>query len=416
MSQSPDLTALRANLAFTCAHEASHLPKLDPDADKLFLYARYLQKQEGPKDFDDIMRYYRIAAAHGHYKANHNAQLFITQGLVLSPTGRKEAVDLAMQLVQQGIPGGYYDLGHYLEIGYGVQQDTTAAMRYLRKAADLGSPEAQAYVASKLNPVEMAPDVARKMWRCAAEQGDGAAANQLGIALSVNHEFSEAVSAFQLGVEAGETQSAYALEQGFKGPPESDRINYLGLANDPERSRRYRSIGDFIDRNEGRNPKVPDIDKIVPLPPAPLPAWDGTFQWEKDQATAKPPEKPSEELINRMAKDKHLDPATGLPLPDAPAKTSEVEPQPASVADQVHRLPLGTVALTGDKCPEDGVWCANLGTRQAVNAQRRFAKGDPLPPLAIQAPRQLAMLDRFMGTREQTENVAWQLVSYGDQA
>ena len=34
-----------------------------PDADKLFVYARYLQKQSGPKDFADIMRYYRIAAA-----------------------------------------------------------------------------------------------------------------------------------------------------------------------------------------------------------------------------------------------------------------------------------------------------------------------------------------------------------------
>jgi hypothetical protein len=406
---------LRANLAFTCEHEASHLTDLDPDAEKLFFYARHLQKQEGPKDFDDIMRYYRIAAAHGHYKANHNAQLLIVQGLVLAPTGRKEAVDLAMQLVQEGIPGGYYDLGHYLEIGYGVQQDTAAAMRYLRKAADLGNPEAQAYVAGKLNPAEMAPKIARKMWRCAAEQGDGNAANQLGVALSVNHEFPEAVAAFQLGVQAGETQSAYALEQGFKGPPQSDRINYLGLANDQERSRRYRLIGEFIDRNEGRNPKVPDINKIVPLPPAPLPAWDGSFQWEKDQAAAKPPEKPSEELVNRLAKDKHLDPATGLPLPDAPAKASELEQQPASVAERVDRLPLGTVALTGDTCPEDGVWCANLGARRAAHAQRRFTKGDTLPPLAIQAPRQIAALDRLMGTREQTENVVWQLMSYGDE-
>jgi TPR repeat protein len=414
VSPSPELNALRANLAFTCVHESSRLPKLDPEADKLFLYARYLQKQEGQRDFDDIMRYYRIAAAHGHYKANHNAQLFITQGLVLSPTGRKEAVDLAMQLVQQGIPGGYYDLGHYLEIGYGLQRDTTAAMRYIRKGADLGSPEAQAYVASKLNPVEMAPDVARKMWRCAAEQGDGNAANQLAVALSVNHEFSEAVSAFQFGVKAGETQSAYALEQGFKGPPESDRINYLGLANDPERSRRYELIGDFIDRNEGRNPKVPDIEKIVPLPPALLPAWDGSFQWEKEQAAAKPPEKPSDDLVNRLAKDKHLDPATGLPLADAPSKTSEIE-QPVPAAEPTNRLPLGSVALTGDKCPEDGVWCASLGARQAANAQRRFSKGETLPPLSIQAPRQIAILDRWMAAREQTENVLEQLTSYGDQ-
>jgi uncharacterized protein len=199
----------------------------------------------------------------------------------------------------------------------------------------------------------------------------------VGVALSVNHEFPAAVSAFQLGVKAGETLSAYALEQGFKGPPQSDRINYLGLPNDPERTRRYRLIGEFIDRNEGRNPKVPDIDKIAPLPPAPLPAWDGTFQWKKEQAAAKLPEKPSEELINRLAKDKNLDPATGLPLPDAPAKTSELEQKPALAAEDVHRLPLGSVALTGDKCPEDGVWCANLGARQAHNSaefrQRRYA-------------------------------------------
>ncbi|HVW53317.1 MAG TPA: sel1 repeat family protein [Trinickia sp.] len=410
--QSSNLNALRANLAFSCVHETSHLPQLDPDADKLFLYARYLQKQAGQKNFDDILRYYRIAAAYGHYKANHNAQLLITQGLALSPTGRKEAVDLAMQLVQQGIPGGYYDLGHYLEIGYGVQQDVGAAMRYMRKAADLGSPEAQDYVASKLNPVEMAPDIARKMWRCAAEQGDGRAANQLGIALSIDGRFEDALSAFQLGVQAGETQSAYSLEQAFKGPPPSDKINYLGLANDPERSRRYELIGEFIDRNDGRNPKVPDIEKIVPLPPAQLPAWDGTFQWETVQAAAKPPEKPSDELVNRLAKEKHLDPATGLPLPGAPEKTSESDRQPLAVTATADRLPLGTVALTGDKCPEDGIWCANLGARQAANAQRRFAKGETLPPLSIQAPRQIAILDRLMGAREQTENVVWQLVSY----
>ena len=104
---------MRQNLAFSCTHESSHLPALNADADKLFMYARYLQKQSDPADFDDIMRYYRIAAAYGHYKANINAQLLIGQGLVVSPEGQKEAVDLAMQAVREGIPGGYYDIGHY---------------------------------------------------------------------------------------------------------------------------------------------------------------------------------------------------------------------------------------------------------------------------------------------------------------
>ena len=412
VSQSSDTNALRANLAFTCTHEAERLPALDAEADQLFRYARYLQSSGGPKNYDDIMRYYRIAAAYKHYKANHNAQLLIVQELVSTPEGSKEAVDLAMQLVHDGIPGGYYDVGHYLEIGYGLQQDIAAAMRYIRKAADLGNPEAQAYVADQLNPVGMAPAIARKMWRCAAEQGNGPAANKLGVVLTVDGDYSGAVSAFQLAVQAGNAQAAYNLETGFDDPAASDRIRYLALPKDAERSRRYELIRSFISKNEERNPKVPDIAQIVPLPPAPLPAWDGTFQWEKERAAAKPPEKPSDELVNRLARDKHLDPATGLPLPDAPEKTSESDRQPPAVTATVDRLPLGTVALTGDKCPEEGLWCANLGARQAANAQRRFAKGETLPPLAIQAPRQIAILDRLMGEREQTENVVWQLVSY----
>jgi hypothetical protein len=416
VSQSNDLSALRANLAFSCTHEVAHLPPLDLGADKLFVYARYLQQKEGQKDFDDIMRYYRIAAAHGHYKANHNAQLFITQGLVSSPTGPKEAVDLAMQLVQNGIPGGNFDLGHYLETGYGVQRDVGAAMRYFRKAADLGNPEAQAYVGEKLDPVDMAPEIARQMWRCAAEQGLGDAANNLGISMKLGEQYEKAVEAFQLGVKAGHAQSAYRLEVAFRDPYNPSDADQLGLHPDAERSRRYAAIRKFISRNDGRSPKVPDIDKIVPLPPAPLPAWDGAFQWEKEQAAAKPPEKPSDELIDRMAKEKNLDPATGLPLTAAPVKTSQDEQQPELASEHADRLPLGTVALTGDKCPEDGVWCANLGNRQAANAQRRFAKGDTLPPLSIQAPRQIAVLDRWMGAREQMENVVWQLVSYSDRA
>ncbi|WP_233196188.1 SEL1-like repeat protein [Trinickia soli] len=405
---------MRQNLAFSCTHESSHLPALNADADKLFMYARYLQKQSDPADFDDIMRYYRIAAAYGHYKANINAQLLIGQGLVVSPEGQKEAVDLAMQAVREGIPGGYYDIGHYLEIGYGVKQDAMAALRYFRKAADLGNPEAQDYVAEKLLPDEKSREIAVQMWQCAVAQGYAKAADSLGNVLGAEGRFPEAVTAYQRGVAAGSSLSAFGLENGFKGPPPSDRLYYIGLPNDPERSDRYRKIREFFERNDGRNPNVPDIERIVPLPPAKLPAWDGTFQWEKEQAAAKPPEKPSDDLVNRMAKDKNLDPATGLPLSDAPAKTSETEQQPAGVASHVDRLPIGTVALTGDKCPEDGVWCANLGNRQAANTQRRFVKGDTLPPVVIQAPRQIAILDRWMGAREQPENVVWQLVSYSD--
>jgi len=408
----PDMSAVRANLAFTCTREADHLPSVDPQADTLFQYARYLQKKDGPKDFNDIARYYRIAAAHGHYKANHNAQLLVSQGLANSPDAGREAIDLATQLVQQGVPGGYYDIGHYLEAGYGLKQDTETALRYFRKAADLGNPEAQSYVAEQLLPIDRAPTIARQMWQCATAQGYGDAANKLGIDLQTDKAFPEALAAFQKGLEAGDTQSALALEEGFKGPPSSDRLYYLALPNDPERSRRYQLIGKFIDSNDGRNPKVPDIDKIVPLPPAKLPPWDGTFQWQKEQDAAAPPQKPSDDLIERLSKAKNLDPATGLPLSKASGQTSQ-EDEPVNVAT---RLPLGAIANTGEPCPEDGVWCAQLKSGQLGDAQRRLLKGYPMPSLVVHEPRPVALLDRWMGTRQHTASVAWQLVAYIDQA
>jgi TPR repeat protein len=310
----PEVNATRVDLAFTCTHEAAHLPPLDANADALFQYARYLQKADGPKDFDAIARYYRIAAAYGNYKANHNAQLLISQGLADSPDGPKESVDLAMQLVEQGIPGGYFDIGHYLETGYGLKQDPALALRYFRKAADLGSPEAQAYVAEQLVPHDKAPEIARQMRECAMNQGYANAATSLGINQKNMAHYPEAIAAFQKGTMAGDTLSALSLENAFKGVPPSDRLSYLGLAADAERSRRYKLIGKFIDSHDGQNPKVPDIDKIAPLPPAKLPEWDGTFQWDNEQAAKVEPQAPSEALVEQLAQAKRLDPATGLPL------------------------------------------------------------------------------------------------------
>ncbi|KPB58593.1 Sel1 repeat-containing protein [Pseudomonas syringae pv. maculicola] len=70
----------------------------------------------------------------------------------------------------------------------------------------------------------------------------------------------------------------------------------------------------FLSRHEHLGAKVPDLDDIVPLPPAPLPEWDGTFKWKRDRDSAAPPSPPSEELIQRVAAEKNLDPATGMPL------------------------------------------------------------------------------------------------------
>ena len=111
-------------------------------------------------------------------------------------------------------------------------------------------------------------------------------------------------------------------------------MEYVGLPGDPERARRYRAIAEFMRVNDGRKPKVPDIEQIVPLPPAQLPPWDGTFQWQREQNPAVPAQKPSDELIERLSKDKNLDPATGLPLTASASESAETD-QPANAAGRL---------------------------------------------------------------------------------
>ncbi|WP_029310381.1 SEL1-like repeat protein, partial [Cupriavidus metallidurans] len=172
-----------------------------------------------------------IAAAHGHYKANSNLQKLVSEGMASSPLPQRESVALASRLIDAGVPSGYYDIGYYLNLGYGLKQDKEMALRYFRKAADLGNADAQFYVGKLLAPRDKAPEIARQMRQCATDQGHGGAAHTLGIDLQIDGVYSDAVKAFQEGVIAGDSMSASFLEHGFKAPPPSDGLNYLALPN-----------------------------------------------------------------------------------------------------------------------------------------------------------------------------------------
>jgi hypothetical protein len=238
------------------------------------------------------------------------------------------------------------------------------------------------------------------MTKCATDQGYGKAASYLGVDLMDSKSYADAVKAFQKGVEAGDTLSASFLKDGFD-TDESDVLNYLALPKDSERARRYKVIWEFLTNNDGLNPKVPDIDQIVPLPPAKLPPWDGTFQWQKEQEAAKPPQKPDEKLVERLVREKNLDPATGFPL--APAKSTKAE-----------RVPLGTVARTGELCPQDGLWCDRQWASVRPEATRQFTKGETMPQLVMNNPRLIRGLDALLGMRVHRIDATWSLVSYND--
>ncbi|MGO4310070.1 sel1 repeat family protein [Pseudomonas sp. KB_15] len=368
------LTDINVNLAFTCQQEA--IPAPPAEADVLFHYARWLQKNnqlKQDKTVDgEIERLYRIASENGHYKANINLQNGAMRGTF--KLRGEEHLRMSEQLINAGVATGYYFVGIFLQHGVaGLQQDHEMALRYYRKAADEGSALAQASVADKLAPINIAPDVARQMRRCASEQGNGKAAVALGINLKNKGEYQEVLEVFQMGVAAGNDGAAGWLEEGFRGPTPDDRLHYLGQQEDLERADRYEKIWKILSGYSYANPKVPEINEIVPLPPATLPAWDGKLQWLEERLANVPPEKPSEALINQLAKAKLLDPATGQGLPGSPAFS-----QSHLSAPNCH---------SGQVCPVSGYWKVGwLPRHHSVDRSvaRYFEQGEILPTQLVE--------------------------------
>ncbi|CRM24449.1 Sel1 repeat [Pseudomonas sp. 37 R 15] len=292
------LTEIKARLAFTCVHE--QIPAPSAETDELFQYARWLQKNnllKQDKGVDaEIERLYRIAAENGHFKANINLQNGTLRGHFT--LRGEDHLRLSQQLIDAKVATGYYFIGLFLKSGSaGLKQDKAMSLRYFRKAADQGSAQAQYEVGDILAPIDIAPDVARQMRRCAAEQGHGKAAGALGVNLKNKEQYQEAIEAFQLGVMAGDETSASWLKDGFRDISPSDTLNYLGQQEDLERAERYEKIWSLLADYSYADPKVPEINEILPLPPAKLPAWDGKLQWLEARLANVPPPKPSETLI-----------------------------------------------------------------------------------------------------------------------
>ena len=311
----PSLSAVQENLAFTCKHEA--LPLASPDSDVLFQYARWLEKNNQLKqdlDIDlEIARLYRIATENGHPKANINLQNGSLRGKY-NLRGH-EHLRFSQDLIDANVATGYYFVSVFLKNGIAdLKQDMEMSLRYLRKAADEGSAQAQYEIGEALAPSDIAPEIAVQMYRCAAAQGHGEAASTLGVDRKYNKQYREALEAFQLGVAAGDETSAGWLDDSFRGPELTDELYYLGLEEDLERAERYKTIWRILARYSYAHPKVPEINDILPLPPAKLPPWDGKLQWLEAREANVPPEKPSPELIQRLTQDLKLDPATGRPL------------------------------------------------------------------------------------------------------
>lgn len=394
------LTEIKARLAFTCAHEK--IPAATAEADVLFQYARWLQKNnqlKQDKTVDvEIERLYRIASESGHYKANINLQNGAMRGYF--KLRGEEHLRLSQQLIEAGVATGHYFVGIFLQQGSaGLQKDPEMALRYYRKAADQGNAEAQYYVGDKLDPIDVAPEIALKMYRCAAEQGHGKAAVALGIYLKNKGQYQEALGVFQMGVVAGDENAAGRLEDAFRAPPLTNKLDYLGQQEDLERAERYEKIWRVLANYSYAQPKVPEINEILPLPPAQLPPWDGKLQWLEARQANVPPQKPSEALISQLAKAKVLDPATGRPMPGSSAFLKATFPVP--------------ICNSGQACPQTGYWQAariahQLLSRLEGGPIRRFEQGEIMPTQRVQSRHTRFLLSDKITVAE--EKVLWELL------
>lgn len=183
-----------------CGRWKDTMPKTrDRAAYRLYINARklwrskiewQLTRQEALSILHDV----QAAASQGDWGARALMAYFYRSGLgpldtnhVLDPDGDK-SIEIVRTAVAAGQAWGYYDLGVAYEHGYGgAAQDDQIAWAHYRKAAELGSPEAQMALASAYVKIKRW-DAEEAMLMCAYKQGHGPAAYSLDIsdALDVN--------------------------------------------------------------------------------------------------------------------------------------------------------------------------------------------------------------------------------------
>jgi hypothetical protein len=351
---------------FNCQIEATKVPPIDAEADKWFNEALALEDPEifeDDRDYKKIVQLTRQAAERHHWKAMLNLASLYLEGR--DPQhGREDAIRIVEEAMKLGIPAAYDRMGTYHMDGIVHGGDATTAYAFLQKAADMGNPQAMAFLGEKLqstwdNPRERFwanMPVARKMLECGFSQGGAEAAYYLHFfytrEASTREDKARALAILHEGVKLGSTDCAGTLFAEFDGP--ANRVEMLAPFIDKARAARYLMLANALEFNPLR--RFPNLDKVVPLPPAPLPRWDGKRETLLKAAMAATPPKatPKPSAASQRTGREYLDaaydfresddltgnshaPFAGYWRPTAP---HELEPIRAHLAGIVPRLYL----------------------------------------------------------------------------
>ncbi len=310
----PRFHPLRNPDSFVCRREADAVPPIDPQADAWLQQALALEDVDIPLDTWDYKRIIELtqaAAGRKHWQAMLNLINLRLEdrgkpwGIL--PNDREQAVRELEAAMALGIPAAYEMMGRFYQDGIGVPGDISAAYTFYQMAAEMGEPRAMTFLGTRLLLSKPNPEfpgrwanrpLARKMYECAFSQGYGQAAYELHFMQHMDTYSAEdkalAMRTLHEGVKMGSAECAGLLRSQFDGTYLGHKDSFVTAA-DKARAERYWEIRKYLGWY-GPRFKMPNLDKVLPLPPAELPYWDGNRDTLIDAArgviTLPPPPKP----------------------------------------------------------------------------------------------------------------------------
>ena len=259
---------------FVCKHELDVAPPIDPESQRwvdeaLYLTRKAVWKEE--RNYPKAFELYQKAAERGNWKG---MILLADMYMRKIPAEPEKAVQLIEQMMTMGVPHGYYLMGVLYAQGQDVPLDYARSYAFLGKAADMGSPVAQTYLANQLFYAPQRANnktswsnvpLGMKMLECAYEQQYGGAAYKLrlvkGSFFTISRE--EELVILQNGVKWGSEDCADSISAMFlaKG----------GRLRDSERLYLYDQFSTALRLDKYL--RFPNLDQVVPLPPAKVPPF-----------------------------------------------------------------------------------------------------------------------------------------------
>jgi TPR repeat protein len=284
--------------SFTCVYQDQHIPPVDPQAELWFQQALALEDLDiyyKNRDYPRIYQLYQQAAERNHWKAMLNLASLILSDYAVPEHDPEVAIQWVEKAMRLGVPDAYDMMGTYHQNGLIKGGDATSAYAFFQRAADMGSPSAMTFLGYKMAGNYDDPEgefwgnlpIGTQMLECALAQGYGDAAEKLGFIYArpgTNEAKLRALKILHEGVKLGSAECANKLLVEFDGFNLDNGRNLIGHV-DKARAERYGTIGVALEYYQ-RRLKLPNLDKVLPLPPAPLPKWDGNRKSLIDAARA----------------------------------------------------------------------------------------------------------------------------------